>query len=125
MPGQVARILLPAFPRQSQSKGPPMRAALCSLMLPLSCLLALAAPVAPAAADQPTSAWVYPGPGGKLVYKTTPAGDRILDFSHAGYMGGGVAIPRVPVKKTVSPTRGEDDSAAIQKAIDELAAMPL
>ena len=43
-----------------------------------------------------TSQWVYPGPDGKLVYKTTPAGDRIMDFSYAGYMGGGVALPDVP-----------------------------
>ena len=48
-------------------------------------------------AHRPTSQWVYPGTDGKLVYKTTPAGDRIMDFSHAGYLGGGVALPNVPV----------------------------
>ena len=26
-----------------------------------------------------------------------------MDFSHAGYMGGGVSIPTVPVKITLSP----------------------
>jgi len=36
--------------------------------------------------------WVALGGTGKLEYKTTPKGDRIVDFSHAGYMGGGVAI---------------------------------
>jgi hypothetical protein len=71
------------------------------------------------------SAWVRPGPDGKLVYKTTPAGDRIMDFSHAGFMGGGVALPEVPVQRTVSPTGTGDDTAAIQKAIDEVAALPL
>jgi hypothetical protein len=65
------------------------------------------------------SEWVERGADGKLVYKTTPAGDRIMDFSHAGYMGGGVAIPDVPVKATLKPSGG-DDSAAIQKAIDEI-----
>ena len=45
------------------------------------------------------SVWVYPGKEGKLIYKTTPAGDKIMDFSHAGYMGGGVALPTVPVVK--------------------------
>ena len=45
-----------------------------------------------------TSRRVYPGPDGKLVYKTTPAGDRIMDFSNAGYMGGGVALPALPVR---------------------------
>src|SRR4051812_45304997 len=69
------------------------------------------------------SEWVHPGPDGKLVYKTTPAGDRIMDFSAAGYMGGGVAIPDVAVKKTVNPSGG-DDSDAIQAAVDEVAKMP-
>jgi hypothetical protein len=45
-----------------------------------------------------SSQWVFRGADGKLAYKTTPAGDRILDFSHAGYMGGGVALPDVTVK---------------------------
>ena len=73
---------------------------------------------------QGVSQWVYPGPNGKLVYKTTPAGDRIMDFSHAGYMGGGVALPTVQVKKTVEPSGG-DDTARIQAAIDAVAALPL
>ena len=71
------------------------------------------------------SEWVYPGSGGKLVYKTTPTGDRIMDFSTAGYMGGGVALPTVPVKLTVKPSGGADDTATIQAAINEVAAMPL
>jgi hypothetical protein len=68
--------------------------------------------------------WVAMGPTGKLEYKTTAKGDRIMDFSHAGYMGGGVAIPTVPVKKEVAPS-GKDDSAAIQEAINAVGAMPL
>jgi hypothetical protein len=40
------------------------------------------------------SEWIYAGSDGKLVYKTTSSGDRIMDFSHAGYMGGGVALPK-------------------------------
>lgn len=70
------------------------------------------------------SQWVHPGRGGKLVYATTPKGDRIPDFSYAGYEGGGVALPAVPAKRTVSPS-GADDTAAIQKAIDEVSALPL
>ena len=70
------------------------------------------------------SEWVYPGPDGRLVYKTTERGDRIMDFSHAGYMGGGVALPDVPVKMTVKPVDG-DNTAAIQEAIDKVSAMPL
>jgi hypothetical protein len=77
------------------------------------------------ASDRATSEWVHGAEGGKLVYKTTPAGDRIVDFSYAGYMGGGVAIPDVPVKRTLQPTRGADDGEAIQAAIDEVAKMPI
>src|SRR5215213_2676134 len=77
------------------------------------------------ASAQNLSEWVRPGPDGKLVYKTTPAGDKIMDFSHAGYMGGGVALPIVPVKVTVKPSGEKDDTKTIQAAIDEVAAMPL
>lgn len=93
------------------------------LSLLISLVFAIAPPIS--AAERPASAWVYPGPDGKLVYKTTPAGDRILDFSHAGYMGGGVAIPELPIKQTIKPSGTDDDAAIIQKAIDELAAQPL
>ncbi|MDH4238278.1 MAG: hypothetical protein OEW48_01820 [Phycisphaerae bacterium] len=67
--------------------------------------------------------WIHTGPDGKLVYKTTPAGDKIMDFSSAGYMGGGVALPEVPVMRTVEPSGGPDDTAAIQAAIDAVSAM--
>jgi hypothetical protein len=75
------------------------------------------------AAERPVSEWVHPGADGKLAYKTTAAGDRIMDFSHAGYMGGGIALPTVPVKRTISPTGGDDDASAIQTAIDEVSAL--
>ena len=67
--------------------------------------------------------WVALGRDGKLIYKQTPRGDRIMDFSHAGYMGGGVALPDVPVKVEVTPSGG-DDTAAIQAAINKVSAMP-
>jgi hypothetical protein len=71
------------------------------------------------------SAWVYYDAAGKLAYKTIDErGDRIMDFSYAGYMGGGVALPRVPVVQMVKPSGG-DDTAAIQAAIDAVARMPL
>jgi hypothetical protein len=69
------------------------------------------------------SQWVHPGPDGRLIYKTTPSGDRIMDFSHAGYMGGGVALPNVPVKQTLKPSGDGDDTAAIQSAINAVAAL--
>jgi hypothetical protein len=71
------------------------------------------------------SEWVYPGKNGKLIYKTTPAGDRIMDFSSAGYMGGGVALPIVPTTLTVKPSPGVDATKSIQDAIDAVAGMPL
>ena len=72
-----------------------------------------------------TSKWVYPGRDGKLIYKTTSRGDRIMDFSTAGYRGGGVPLPDVPVKKTIQPDGAPDDTAMIQAAIDEVSALPL
>jgi hypothetical protein len=65
--------------------------------------------------------WAYPGPNGKLLYKTTARGDRIIDFSYAGYHGGGVQPPQIASAETV-PASGGDDSAAIQAAIDRAAA---
>lgn len=71
------------------------------------------------------SQWVYPDASGKLVYKTTKKGDRIMDFSHAGYKGGGVALPHVPVRLTVHPLEGKKDCTGyIQKAIDMVSALP-
>jgi hypothetical protein len=77
------------------------------------------------AQQKPQSQWVHPGSNGKLAYKTTANGDRIIDFSHAGYMGGGVALPNVPVKKIVKPSGTADDLQQIQAAINEVSAMPL
>lgn len=80
-----------------------------------------------AVAKQPPAAhsqWVYLDHSGKLLYSHFKTGDRIIDFSYAGYMGGGVAIPTISVKKTVSPS-GNDDTAAIQTAIDEVSSLPL
>src|SRR5436190_72451 len=91
-------------------------------LMPLSIALTLTAILNAAGAD--ASEWVHDGPGGKLIYKTTAAGDRIMDFSTAGYMGGGVPLPDVPVKRTVKPSGG-DDTVAIQAALDAVAAMPL
>jgi hypothetical protein len=71
----------------------------------------------------PNSKWVSFDSNGRLVYKTLAKGDRIMDFSWAGYMGGGVALPLVEVKKTVNPS-GKDDTETIQNAIDTVSKMP-
>lgn len=47
----------------------------------------------------------------------------IPNFSHAGYLGGGIAIPEdIPVKVTIDPAPG-DDTQRIQAAIDQVSAM--
>ena len=86
-------------------------------------LLAVLSACAAACGQQ--SPWVYRGADGRLVYRTTPRGDRIMDFSYAGYMGGGVAIPDVAVKATVGPSGSGDDTSAIQAAIAKVSALPL
>lgn len=60
---------------------------------------------------------------GKLVYHATARGDRIPDFSYAGYMGGGVPLPSVRVMRRIQSSGG-DDTAAIQSAIDAVSALP-
>src|SRR5512137_2028054 len=72
----------------------------------------------------PTTTLVYPGTDGKLVYVADSLGNKIPDFSNAGYKGGGVAIPYVPNKITVWPVLG-DNSVNIQAAIDKVSALPL
>lgn len=66
-----------------------------------------------------SSYWVSFGPGRRLQYRTTARGDRIMDFSFAGYGGGGVAIPSPPAARTPKPVAG-DNSAQIQAAIDAI-----
>ena len=68
---------------------------------------------------QSTSAHL--GPDGHLAYTPTSRGDRITDFSCAGYMGGGVALPNAATAETLTPT-GQDDTAALQSALDRTAA---
>src|SRR4051812_3057017 len=69
----------------------------------------------------PTASRVYPGAGGKLVYVADDQGNTIHDASHAGYRGGGVAIPTLPVRETIWPFAG-DNTEAIQAAIDRVSA---
>jgi hypothetical protein len=72
----------------------------------------------------PTTSLVYPGTDGRLVYVADSLGNKIPDFSNAGYKGGGVPIPYVAIKETVWPVPG-DNSGNIQAAIDRVSALPL
>jgi len=76
-----------------------------------------------AAFAQPVPA-VSVAPDGALRYSTDERGNRIIDFSHAGYRGGGVSLPDAPARLVVSPAPG-DDGARIQHAIDRVSRMPI
>ena len=62
--------------------------------------------------------------GGRLVYSPYENGDRIPDFSYAGYKAGEEAIPAVAVKVTV-PAKNGDATLRIQSALDYVASLPL
>jgi hypothetical protein len=99
------------------SRQPGLNLLLSLALIGVLCPPALAAPLA-------QSQWVSVNPAGKLSCQPLPAGDRIMDFSQAGYLGGGVKIPTVPVKRTVAPSGG-DDTDAIQAALNEVSQLEL
>ncbi len=68
------------------------------------------------------SGLVHPGPDGRLEYIPDTRGNTVPDFSYAGYMGGGVKLPKAPVKAEVKPGGG-NDAARIQTAIDRVSAL--
>lgn len=82
----------------------------------------------PVMASAQTTSWVRGGLAGRLVYGMDDAGDRIGDFSRAGYMGGGVPLPDaatlgVPIIDVPAAANNGDSLAAIQAAINTAAAM--
>ncbi len=103
------------------------RVLLVLLFTTIACGGANDSPVTPGhdAKDLPYLAQVV---NGRLAYKLfantgeTEAVNRLPDFSYAGYKGGGVAPPNVPVRVTIGATPG-DNRAAIQAAIDSVSAM--
>jgi len=82
-------------------------------MRPLAFLLAAATLLA-----QSRSEWVWLADDHRLHYKTDPRGNRIMDFSSAGYHSGGVALPTIPVARRLTPASG-DNTAQIQSALDD------
>src|ERR1051325_8846273 len=78
----------------------------------------------PASAATNLSTWAFPGSSGRILLQPDALGNRVLDYSSCGYKGGGVAIPEVPVKATISPVAG-DNTANIQAAINTVKALPL
>jgi hypothetical protein len=64
------------------------------------------------------SQWVHFGTNGTLAYFSDDFTNHLIDYSYAGYEGGGVALPRnQPVMQTVSALSG-DNTANIQNAIN-------
>ncbi len=59
-----------------------------------------------------------------LFCPTASGAEPPIDFSHAGYGGGGVAPPLVPAVLSVRPSGG-DDTGLLQGALDQVAARPV
>ncbi|MEV4615657.1 hypothetical protein AB0K43_24150 [Kitasatospora sp. NPDC049258] len=78
---------------------------------------------APAAAPGDPADWLRLA-GGRLVYGQDRQGNRIPDFSYAGYRGGGVPLPTAKAAVTLGPGSGGDDTDRVQQAIDRVAALP-
>lgn len=85
------------------------------------------AAICPPPLEQPPGSWtsaiVPVGPDDALEYVADGEGNRIADFSFAGYHRGEAELPAVAMALALAPIDG-DNTAHIQQAIDELGAMP-
>lgn len=86
----------------------------------VAALLAFSMTISVSAANSPVP--VRLGRGGELVHVADARGNRVPDFSHAGYAGGGVPLPLLPTRVRVAPVDG-DDGARIQGAIDYVSSL--
>ncbi|MBQ3083170.1 MAG: hypothetical protein IJC47_04445, partial [Alistipes sp.] len=77
--------------------------------------------------DEPVERYTFEHPypafqatKGKLNYTPDYRGNRLIDYSHAGYKGGGVAMQTPPTKIILEPSADStgDDTERIQRAID-------
>jgi hypothetical protein len=75
------------------------------------------------AAPKKLSPIISTGKDGHLVYDADELGNRVPDFSSAGYAGNDRRIPDVPVRVVVPPIQG-DETARIQKAMDYVGSLP-
>lgn len=78
----------------------------------------------PSFASEPVS-WVEFSPTGHLTYGKDSLGNRVPDFSTAGYQKGAVAPPHVATIIHIGAPTGGDDTVPIQAALDEAARRPL
>ena len=67
---------------------------------------------------QAISEWAFGGPDHRLHYRTDGRGNGIMDFSSAGYRGGGVRLPFVAAAKRLTPAPG-DNTTRIQSVLDK------
>lgn len=76
--------------------------------------------------DQPPGSWtsqIVPVEADALTYVADDQGNRIADFSWAGYHRSEAPIPDVPVALEVEPIAG-DNTEHLQQAIDDVGALP-
>jgi hypothetical protein len=66
---------------------------------------------------QVISEWAFGGPDHRLHYLPDDRGNTIMDFSSAGYRGGGVKLPSAAAAQRLTPAAG-DNTARIQAALD-------
>jgi hypothetical protein len=67
---------------------------------------------------QVISEWAFGGPDHRIHYRTDERGNNIMDFSSAGYRGGGVSLPSSVISQRLTPVAG-DNTALIQAALDK------
>ncbi len=68
---------------------------------------------------QPTiSQWAFGGPDHRLHYQFDARLNSIMDFSTAGYRGGGVKLPSATIAERLTPEAG-DNTERIQAALDK------
>ncbi|MBR5850651.1 MAG: TIM barrel protein [Alistipes sp.] len=80
--------------------------------------------------DRYTAANPYPAireDRNTLYYTPDYRGNRLIDYSHAGYKGGGVALETPAIKITLQPSEDQqaDDAERIQRAINLIGRAPL
>ncbi len=75
------------------------------------------------ARQAPHSELVWPGADGRLQYKLDKRGNRLPDFSYAGYFADGRQPPNIATVMQLQPGRG-DDTKRIQRSLDALAQRP-
>src|SRR5690349_21221479 len=73
--------------------------------------------------NQPPPSPIIAQGDGKIMYTPDSVGNRVPDFSFAGYMAREKSIPNAPIRVFVPPVNG-DATLRIQSAIDYVASLP-